>query len=118
VAIENCFSPVAKFISGVPHGSVLGPIIFTIFINDIDIVCHGRTNMKLFTDDVKLYSEIYLNVCSLSSHTSLNNLATWAFAWQLFINVHTFCVLSVVINKRTSHSGSNITNLNGVLLIM
>jgi len=34
---------------------------FIIFINDIDSVCHGQTNIKLFTDDAKLYSEINLN---------------------------------------------------------
>jgi len=39
--------------------------------------------MKLFADDVKLYSEIDLNDCSSSLKTSLNNLAAWAFAWLL-----------------------------------
>jgi len=77
VAIKNCFSSIAKVISGVP---VLGPILFIIFIDDIDSVCHGQTNMKLFADDAKLYSEIDLNDCSLSLKTSLNYLATWAFA--------------------------------------
>jgi len=97
VAIENCFSSVAKVITGVPQGSVMGPILFIIFINDIDSVCHSRTNMKLFADDTKLYSEIDLNDCSLSLQTSLNSLATnWVFAWQLsilmFKNV-VFCLL-------------------------
>jgi len=45
----------------VPLGSVLGQILFVIFINDIDSVCRGRTNMKLFADDAKLCSEIDLN---------------------------------------------------------
>jgi len=96
------------------QGSVLGPIVLIIFINDIDSVCHGRTNMKLFADDAKLYSEIDINDCSLSLQTSLNNLATWAFAWQLSISpiVKKCCVLSTVINKRTSHSGSNKYYLN------
>jgi len=63
--------------------------------------------MKLFVDDAKLYSEIDLNDCSLSLQTSLNNLATWAFAWQLSIIVQKCCVLSSAINKRNSHSGFN-----------
>jgi len=94
----------------------LGPILFIIFTNDIDSVCHGRTSMKLFADDAKLYSEINLNDCSWSLQTSFNNLATWAFAWQLSIIVQKCCVLSTVINKRTSHSGSNKYYLNEVLL--
>jgi len=71
--------------------------------------------MKLFADEAKLYSEMDLNDCSFPLQTSLNNLATWDFAWQLSINVQKCCVLSTVINKRTSHSGSNFY-LNGVLL--
>jgi len=64
----------------------MGPILFVLFINDIVSVCHGLTNMKLFADDAKLYSERDLNDCSSSLQTSLNNLANWAFAWQLSIN--------------------------------
>jgi len=48
---------------------------------------HVRINMKLFADDAKLYSKLDLNYCSLSLQTSLNNRATWAFAWQLSINI-------------------------------
>jgi hypothetical protein len=117
VAIENCFSSAAKVISGVPQGSVLGPILFIIFINDIDSVCHGQTNIKLFADDAKLYSEIDLNDRSVSLQTSLNNLATWADVWQLSINVQKCCVLSTVRNNRTSHTCSNSYYLNGVLLV-
>jgi hypothetical protein len=94
----------------------LGPILFIIFINDIDSVCHGQTNIKLFADDAKLYSAIDLKDHSLSLQISLNNLVTWADAWQLSINVCKCCVLSTVSSKRTSHSGSNNYYLNGVLL--
>jgi len=55
-------------------------------------MCHGRTNMKLFADDAQVYSEIDINNCPLSLQTFLNNVATWAFAWQLSINVQKCCV--------------------------
>jgi len=42
-------------------------------IHDIDSVCHGQTNMMLFADDTKLYSEIG---CPSLLQSSLNNLAT------------------------------------------
>ena len=116
MAIENCFSSVANVISGVPQGFVLGPILFILFINDIDSVCHGQTNIELFADDAKLYSELDLNDRSVSLQTSLDNLATWADAWQLSINVQKCCVLSTVRNKRTSHSGSKNYYLNGIVL--
>ena len=56
VVIENCFSSVGDVISGVPQGSVLGPVLFLIFINDIEHICCGDTNLQLFADDCKLYS--------------------------------------------------------------
>ena len=51
-------------LSGVPQGSVLGPILFLIFINDI---CDAIRDcvVKLFTDDVKLYLDISCNDSSL-----------------------------------------------------
>ena len=45
-------------ISGVPQGSVLGPILFILFVNDIDTVCHSSTKLKLYADDLKLYSVV------------------------------------------------------------
>jgi ribonuclease P/MRP protein subunit RPP40 len=54
VVIDRFYSPVAAVISGVPQGSVLGPILFIIYINDIDTVCCGETALQLFADDAKL----------------------------------------------------------------
>jgi ribonuclease P/MRP protein subunit RPP40 len=89
VVIENCFSSVAKVISGVPQDSVLGPILFIIFINDIDSVCHGQTNIKLFADDAKLYSAIDLKDHSLSLQISLK---LHGSCQLMFVNV-VFCLL-------------------------
>ena len=96
VAIENCLSDEKCVLSGIPQGSVIGPILFLLFINDVDSVCSGTTNFKLFADDLKLYSNV---TCPSSSNTdlqhSLDNLLLWANTWQLTINTNKCSVLGL-----------------------
>jgi hypothetical protein len=95
VVIENCFSGVADVISGVPQGSVLGPVLFLIFINDIDSVCCGNTVSQLFADDLKLYSSVTVTNSSLSLQQSIDKLVEWSVKWQLAINIGKCAVLTV-----------------------
>jgi hypothetical protein len=74
---------------------VLGPILFLIYINDIDTVCCGNTRLQLFADDAKLYSSINIDEVSVPLQRSLDNLCTWANEWQLTINIGKCAVLSV-----------------------
>ena len=88
VVIDYVCSDVQDVISGVPQGSVLGPILFLLYINDIDSICDAGSTLKLFADDCKLYSVVSLNNTSISLQLSLDSLCTWANAWQLIINVN------------------------------
>jgi ribonucleases P/MRP protein subunit RPP40 len=57
VRIGFSVSSVCPVLSGVPQGSVLGPILFIIYVNDItQLWSSGTVSVKLFADDTKLYT--------------------------------------------------------------
>lgn len=86
VRISNCLSPYYPVSSGVPQGSVLGPTLFIIYINDVvDIFADLDVTSKLYADDVKLYSKFRSNSDLLSLDSALLRLISWASTWQLNI---------------------------------
>ena len=60
VALDGEFSEWSNVKSGVPQGSILGPFLFVLFINDIveAIGDEGETNIKLYADDLKIWRTI------------------------------------------------------------
>ena len=79
--------------SGVPQGSVLGPLLFTIFIDDIDeeVLCE----ISKFADDTKIASLVNtLNDIRLMQRT-LNKLVVWANRWDMDFNVNKCGVMHI-----------------------
>jgi hypothetical protein len=81
VKIKNTLSDLLPVTSGVPQGSVLGPMLFLIFINDIsDLNTDPNIKMYLFADDIKLFSR---TTDSAALSQLLSNIAEWSEIWQL-----------------------------------
>ena len=72
-------------LSGVPQGSVLGPVLFLIFINDLPE--NIRSSVRLFADDCVLYRNIESPTDCQILQDDLNSLAQWEADWQIKFNV-------------------------------
>ena len=58
VRVDGEFSSWADVLSGIPQGSILGPLLFIIFINDLVDFSENNLKLYLFADDAKLYRHI------------------------------------------------------------
>ena len=85
VVVRGSCSDWSRVTSGTPQGTILGPLLFLLYINDIT-ECISST-VKLYADDTKIYREISDPIidCQLLQD-DLNNLSEWARKWQLRFN--------------------------------
>ncbi len=81
------FSSWAEVLSGVPQGSVLGPLLFVIFISDIDEAVTQVDIIKKFADDTKIGQKIATEQDRKDMQQALDNLGTWASRWGMEFNV-------------------------------
>ena len=91
VILNGFISDPLPVISGVPQGSILGPLLFLIFVNDIPDSVTSSTSF-LFADDTKcLKTTTCLSEC-VSLQRDLQYLSGWSQKWNLTFNEHK-CVL-------------------------
>jgi len=84
VLVEGHTSASASVTSGVPQGSVLGPLLFLLYINDMPSRVSSTT--KLFADDSLLYRVIRSARDSAALQEDLHNLEKWESEWQMAFN--------------------------------
>ena len=72
-------------LSGVPQGSVLGPLLFLLFINDLE--SDVRNIILKFADDTKVFGKVNAAADGLQLQEDLNRLCDWANRWQMEFNV-------------------------------
>ena len=96
--INDLLSDVCSLLCGVIQGSVIGPLMFLVYINDlVEILAIYSFNIKvkLFADDVKLYVKIVNITDTVELQKALSALVAWADEWQLSISVNKCCVLHI-----------------------
>ena len=84
VIVDGKTSTTANVSSGIPQGSVLGPILFLIFINDFPLVIQAF--IKLFADDAKIYQIVSSLAEVAQLQDVLDNSVDWALVWKMFFN--------------------------------
>jgi hypothetical protein len=100
VRVGVVVSSSAKVLSGIPQGSILGPILFTIFINDLPQCI--QSTCKIFADDTKIYG-----AASNSSiiQGDIDNLQFWTEKWNLYFNVDKCKVMHMgAVNPRNRYT--------------
>ena len=85
VVLDGQASDPVPALSGVPQGSVLGPVLFLIFINDLPD--NIRSSVRLFADDCVLYRNIKTHTDCQILQDDLNSLGQWETDWQMKFNV-------------------------------
>ena len=97
------YSDLAEVTSGVPQGSVLGPLLFICYINDI--VYKVTSTIHLYVDDTLIYRVIHSEADVTSLQSDLNTVMKWAEDWQMTFNVQKTKFLRIT-NKHNSISSS------------
>ena len=88
VVLNGCFSGWLPVTSGVPQGSVLGPILFLIYINDIDLAVQvTEVALFKFADDTKGIKTIKDRACARELQQAIDNLFAWSREWQMLFNI-------------------------------
>ena len=78
-------SPPLPVLSGVPQGSVLGPLLFLVYINDIPASINSSSAF-LFADDAKLLKSLASNLDSAFLQEDLDSVVEWSGDWRVKLN--------------------------------
>ena len=104
VVLEGEKSAQLSVNSGVPEGSMLGPVLFLVFINDLPD--HIRSKVRLFADD----TAVYLAVSNLEQakllQEDLDRLGEWSLKWDMEFNPSKCTVIHVTRSKTAIPSSS------------
>ena len=99
--MRGSYSDWSPVISGVPRGSILGPVMFLIYVNDIpDIITSAA---KLFADDTKIHRQINNVEDTIALQIDLTTLDLWADRWQMKFNP-TKCEVMRISHKKDKRS--------------
>ena len=95
VAVGGSVLSELPVLSGVPQGSILGPIIFVLFLNDIVSGIHDGTNILMYADDTKIWRQMDSYDDYITLQLDINYLHDWSLNNKLKFHPYKYKVLMV-----------------------
>ena len=89
-------------LSGVPTGTVLGPLLFILHINDLPSALHPDTRCRLFVDDCLLYRTVSSTQEQFQLQRDLHQLEGWATDWGMKLNASKCHIMAIHIGREHS----------------
>ena len=102
VILDGVLSDSAPVLSGVPQGSVLGPLLFLIYINDLPQYVSPGTQVRLFADDSAVYRRMRDENDHVVLQKDLDNLQVWEKMWSMNFHPNKCQVLNITTKRAPS----------------
>ena len=109
VVIDNTLSDLVPVASGVPQGSILGPLLFITYINDLPSSIYSSI-MLTYADDTKCGKEISSSDDSLSLQSDINIIANWSLTSRLLLHDTKTCFIRFCLNHANSDFDYHLNN--------
>jgi len=94
VTVNGNFCSWHDVLRGIPQGSILGPVLFIIYINDLtDLYKDLHTKFYIYADDTKLYRHIFNTEDHNELQIDIHRLKNCADEWLLVFTGHIYCIL-------------------------
>ena len=98
VVLNGSSSEWSSVLSGVPQGSVLGPLLFLIYINDLPE--RLTTTLSLFADDLKMLKKVSTSKDAEELQQNIETIESWAEEWQMQLNADKCSVMHLGRNNQ------------------
>ena len=115
VALNGSLSDWLKIEAGVPQGSVLGPLLFLIYINDLSETINSE--IRIFADDTFIFQCVpnSTNFLSVTLDDDLRKITQWAYQWKMSFNPDiTKQAVEVIFSNQKSNSVLNYLTFNDI----
>ena len=106
VNIDGCKSSEEVINTGVPQGSILGPLLFIIYINDIPSVV-SKSSINIYADDTAIYfANANLNIVQETLQHDMNNIYSWLKTNKLSLNLSKTVCMIITTRQMVTKNGS------------